>query len=79
LEHYLTVGLPIRGVPEGLRDTRDTRGRRVDPEGEVWSVLVDETAVQAAGWRRSQYTWIFRRNDDGHLELANTVLVSVVD
>jgi hypothetical protein len=51
----------------------------VDPEGEVWSVLVDETAVQAAGWRRSQYAWIFRRNDDGRLELANTVLVSVVD
>ena len=78
-EYYLTVGLPIRGVPAGLQDTKDTRGKRVRPEGEVWSVLVDETAMAAAGWRRSQYAWVFRRNDEGHLELANTILVSVVD
>jgi hypothetical protein len=78
-EYYLTVGLPIRGVPPGLVDTKDTRGDRVRPEGEVWSVLVDETGVAPAGWRRSQYAWVFRRNDDGRLELANTILVSVVE
>ena len=34
-EYYLTVGLPIRGQPEGLKDLRDVRGNRVSPRGQV--------------------------------------------
>jgi hypothetical protein len=77
-EYYLTVGLPLRGLPEGLKDTRDTRGDRVRLRGEVWTILVDETAVDAHGWSRSQYAWLFKRNDEGVLELANTILIGVV-
>ena len=78
-EHYLTVGLPIRGQPEGLQDKRDTRGDRVSLDGEVWTVLVEDTAVGPVGWRRSVYAWLFRRNDFGNLELANTILVDVIE
>lgn len=78
-EYYLTVGLPIRGQPEGLRNVRDTRGRRVDQRGDVWTVLVTEFMADPRGWRRSQYAWIFKRNRWNHrLELTNTILVAVV-
>lgn len=76
-EHYLTVGLPIHGRPPGLTNSRDTRGRPVRLDGEVWTVLVDETALGPGGWRQSRYAWLFERNASGALELAHTVLVGV--
>lgn len=76
-EYYLTVGLPIHGQPPGLRNSRDTRGKTVRPDGEVWTVLVDQTEVGPAGWRQSQYAWLFERNRSGALELAHTILVGV--
>jgi len=78
-EYYLTVGLPIRGQPAGLKNSRDTRGERVRLRGEVWTILVDETKVGPAGWSRSQYAWLFTRNDEGALELANTIFIGVVE
>ena len=77
-EYYLTVGLPIRGQPPGLRNMRDTRGKRVNLDGEVWTVLVDETLTGPGGWRRPQYAWLFQRNRSGQLELSNTILIGVV-
>lgn len=77
-EYYLTVGLPIRGQPPGLRDMRDTRGDRVRLDDDVWTVLVDETWTRPAGWSKSTYAWLFKRNRSGQLELANTILVGVV-
>jgi hypothetical protein len=77
-EYYLTVGLPIRGQPPGLRNVRDTRGDRVNLDGDVWTVLVDETASAPGGWKRSSYAWLFKRNRSGQLELANTILIGVV-
>ena len=77
-EYYLTVGLPIHGQPPGLRNSRDTRGRRVRLDDDaVWTVLVYETAVGPAGWRQSQYAWLFERSRSGGLELAHTILVGV--
>jgi hypothetical protein len=78
-EYYLTVGLPLRGHPEGLRDARDTRGRRVSARGDVWSVLVDERSYTPQGWSWSQYAWLFRRSRDGGLDLAATILIGVVE
>jgi hypothetical protein len=77
-EYYLTVGLPLHGQPPGLKNSRDTRGRTVRLTGEVWTVLVDETSVGPAGWRLSQYAWLFKRNRSGRLELENTILIGVV-
>jgi hypothetical protein len=77
-EYYLTVGLPIRGQPPGLRDVRDTRGDRVRLDDDVWTVLVDETWTRPAGWSKSTYAWLFKRNRSGQLELAHTILVGVV-
>jgi hypothetical protein len=77
-EYYLTVGLPLHGQPPGLRDTRDTRGKRVRMRGDVWTVLVNETAVGPTGWRQSQYAWLFERDRSGRLELAHTILIGVV-
>lgn len=76
-EYYLTVGIPIHGQPPGLRNSRDTRGRRVRLDSDGWTVLVDETTVGPAGWKQSQYAWVFERNRSGGLELAHTVLVGV--
>ena len=78
-EYYLTVGLPIRGQPEGLRNARDTRGRRVSLGGDVWTVLVDEHSAGPKGWSWSQYAWVFRRNWRGRLDLAATILIGVVE
>jgi hypothetical protein len=79
-EYYLTVGLPIRGQPEGLWNTRDTRGRRVALRGDVWTALVDQYSAGPKGWSRSQYAWLFRRGrGNGQLELAATILIAVVE
>ena len=77
-EYYLTVGLPIRGQPEGLKNVRDTRGRRVTLRGDVWTALVDEYSVGPRGWSKSQYAWLFKRSR-GRLELATTILIGVVE
>lgn len=79
-EYYLNVGLPIRGQPEGLRNARDTRGRRVDMRGDVWTVLVTEFSAAPRGWSRAQYAWVFRRGRWNHrLELSNTILIGVIE
>ena len=78
-EYYLTVGLPIRGQPEGLRNIRDTRGRRVSLRGDVWTALVDEHSAGPRGWSWSQYAWLFRRSWNGRLDLAATILIGVVE
>ena len=78
-ESYLTVGLPIRGQPEGLRNARDTRGRRVSVRGDVWTVLVDERSFGPEGWSWSQYAWLFRRTRSGGLDLAATILIGTVE
>jgi hypothetical protein len=79
-EYYLTVGLPIRGQPEGLKNNRDTQGRRVALRGDVWTALVDQYSAGPKGWRRSQYAWLFRRaRGNGPLELSATILIAVVE
>lgn len=79
-EYYLTVGLPIRGQPEGLRGARDTKGHRVDLRGDVWTVLVNEFSAAPRGWTKAQYAWLFRRGRWNHrLELSNTILVGVIE
>lgn len=79
-EYYLTVGLPIRGQPEGLRGARDTKGRRVDLRGDVWTVLVNEFSAAPRGWTKAQYAWLFKRGRWNHrLELSNTILVGVIE
>jgi hypothetical protein len=78
-EYYVTVGLPIHGQPEGLKNVRDTRGRRVSLGGDVWTVLVDEHSAGPRGWSWSQYAWLFRRGWRGRLDLAATVLIGVVE
>jgi hypothetical protein len=79
-EFYLTVGLPIRGQPEGLWNARDTRGQRVALRGDVWTALVDQYSAGPKGWSRSQYAWLFKRGrGNGPLELAATILIAVVE
>lgn len=77
-EYYLTVGLPVRGQPTGLRNARNLRGDRVTLRGEVWTTLVDEHSAGPGGWRRSQYAWLFQRTRSGRLELAGVILVGVI-
>jgi hypothetical protein len=77
--YYLTVGLPIRGQPPGLRNVRDTRGDRVSLRGDVWTALVDVYSAGPDGWSKSQYAWLFKRNDSGRPVLESTILVGVVE
>lgn len=77
--YYLTVGLPIRGQPPGLRNVRDTRGDRVTLRGDVWTALVDVNSVGPNGWSSSQYAWLFRRDGSGRPVLESTILVGVVE
>lgn len=78
-EYYVTVGLPVRGQPDGLRNARDVHGHRVSLKGDVWTALIDEHSAGPNGWTWSQYAWLFRRNDSGRLELANTILIGVIE
>ena len=78
-EYYLTVGLPVRGQPEGLRNARDSRGKRVSLSGDVWTTLVDVHSAGPNGWSSSQYAWLFQRDGSGRAVLASTILVSVVE
>lgn len=80
LESYVTVGLPLRGEPEGLKKMRDTRGRYVDAGDDAWTTLVEEYVAGPAGWSRRQYAWIFRRSRwTGRLDLAATIMTGVVE
>lgn len=79
-ESYLTVGLPLRGLPEGLKNIQDTKGEAVDFDDNVWTVLVDEFTTGPQGWRRVQHAWIFKRSRWNHqLSLAATVQTAVVE
>jgi hypothetical protein len=79
-EYYVTVGLPIRGQPEGLKNVRDTKGHRVSLGGDVWTALVDEHSAGPRGWSWSQYAWVFKRGRwNGRLDLASTILIGVVE
>lgn len=78
-EYYLTVGLPVRGQPVGLRNARDTRGKRVTLRGDVWTTLVDVYSAGPNGWSLSQYAWLFQRDRSGRPVLVSTILISVVE
>jgi hypothetical protein len=78
-EYYLTVGLPVRGQPPGLKDLRDVHGHHISLKGDVWTALVDEHSAGPNGWTWSKYAWLFKRNDAGRLELEGTILIQVID
>lgn len=80
MESYVTVGLPLRGQPEGLRKMRDTRGDFVDFGDDVWTTLVEEVVAGPTGWSRRQYAWVFKRSRwTGRLDLAATIMTGVVE
>ena len=80
MESYVTVGLPLRGQPEGLKRMRDTRGRYIDVGDDGWTTLVEEYVAGPTGWSRRQYAWIFKRSRwTGRLDLAATIMTGVVE
>ena len=79
-ESYVTVGLPLRGQPEGLKKVRDTRGEYVDVGDDAWTTLVEELVAGPTGWSRRQYAWVFKRSRwTGKLDLAATIMTCVVE
>ena len=79
-ESYVTVGLPLRGQPEGLKKIRDSRGELVDLNGDVWTTLVDEYLAGPSGWSHTQHAWVFKRSRwTGRLELAATIQTGIVE
>ena len=79
-QSYVTVGLPLRGQPEGLKKIRDTKGDLQDFGDDVWTTLVDEYIAGPQGWSRTQHAWIFKRSRwTGRLELAATIQTGIVE
>jgi len=79
-ESYVTVGLPLRGQPEGLKKIRDSHGEYVDLGGDVWTTLVDEYFAGPNGWSHTQHAWLFKRSRwSGRLDLAATIQTGIVE
>ena len=74
---YLTVGLPTRGATAVLNKARRPEAPTPDTTGELWTVLVTETAVGPNGQQWRQYAWLFRRDPQtGHLGVSEKFLLS---
>ncbi len=74
---YLTVGLPTRGATAVLNKARRPEAPAPDTTGELWTVLVTETAVGPNGQQWRQYAWLFRRDpQNGHLSVSEKFLLS---
>ena len=79
-QSYVTVGLPLRGQPEGLKKIRDTHGDLQDFGDDVWTTLVDEYIAGPQGWSRTQHAWIFKRGRfSGRLDLAAAIQTAVIE
>ena len=79
-EQHLTVSLPIRGEPKALMGSPNPQGRRVSLTGEVWTVVVEESSAGPSGSMWTQNAWLLIRNpSNGRLELADTILLGVVE
>ena len=79
-ESYVTVGLPLRGQPDGLKNVRDTHGELVDVSGDVWTTLVDEYVAGPSGWSHTQHAWLFKRSRwTRRLDLAATIQTGIVE
>jgi hypothetical protein len=73
---YVTVSLPTRGASV-VAKARRPESPPPDTSGEVWTVLVTETAVGPGGQQWRQYAWLFRRDPQtGHLDVAEKLLMS---
>ena len=74
---YVTVGVPTRGASSIVIKARRPEVAAIDTTGEVWTVLVTETAVGPGGQQWRQYAWLFRRDQQtGELGVAEKYLLS---
>jgi hypothetical protein len=79
-DHYLTVGLPVRGQPDALKESPNAKGRRARLSGEVWTVVVEQNSASPSGRMWTQHAWLLTRNpSSGRLELADTFLLGVIE
>lgn len=74
---YVTVGVPTRGASSIVTKARRPEIPATDTTGEMWTVLVTETAVGPGGQQWRQYAWLFRRDQEtGQLGVAEKYLLS---
>jgi len=74
---YLTVGVPTRGAAPIIAKARRPEIPSPDTTGEMWTVLVTETAVGPGGQQWRQYAWLFRRDErSGELGVVEKYLLS---
>ena len=74
---YVTVGVPTRGASSIVTKARRPEVPATDTTGEMWTVLVTETAVGPGGQQWRQYAWLFRRDQEsGRLDMADRYLLS---
>jgi hypothetical protein len=74
---YVTVGVPTRGTSPIIAKARRPEMPAPDTTGEMWTVLVTETAVGPGGQQWRQYAWLFRRDErSGRLAMVDKYLLS---
>ncbi|MGH7651183.1 MAG: hypothetical protein ACREMS_05010 [Gemmatimonadaceae bacterium] len=74
---YISVGIPVRGEPEELRQMRRSDQKPVDPSQVAWSVLVEDATAGSAGQNWHRLVWLLTRNPSTHrLEVAQTILIA---
>ena len=74
---YVTVGVPTRGASSIIAKARRPEVPAPDTTGEIWTVLVTETAVGPGGQQWRQYAWLFRRDGGtGQLAVVEKYLLS---
>ncbi|HJP60798.1 MAG TPA: hypothetical protein VJ865_12395 [Gemmatimonadaceae bacterium] len=77
-DSYLTVGFPLRGIPQSIRNSRYRRGNL--PEGDVWTTLVEASYSGPSGSMWELHAWFLRRDPvTRQLNLAGTWLIGIVE
>ena len=77
---YLTVGLPIRGVPEGIRKFGIAYKAPIQLTGEVWTAIVEGWYAGPSGGMWDEHAWMLQRDPStSRLRLARTLLLGIAE
>jgi len=77
---YLTVSLPIHGMPEDVRKAAIRIRKPLQLDGEFLTALVDGKYAGPSGSMWDEYAWLFQRDPStGRLKLATTLLIGIAE
>ena len=79
---HLEVSPPIRGVSSSIRRRLALPGPRpspkIEPNGELWTAIVDGVYASKGGAMADEYAWVFQRDaTTGRLKLVTTSFIMI--